>query len=287
MRPTIAYQSVEMYNQWISMKFFSRIISQKNIAIFTQLVAADFKIKYQGSALGYFWSLLKPLMMFSVLYLVFGVIFRIGDSIPNYPIYLLLGIVLWSFFAETTQNGLQAVVSREDLIKKIRIPRWIVVLSTSASALINLVLNLVVVFVFAIFTGVDFGWTSLLLIIFILEIYILALGLSLLLSALYVRFRDITYIWDVVIQAGFYATPILYPITLITDPIILKIMILSPIASSIQGARDAFVTSETLTISEIFNSPYAFLIPLGISLTFFVVGLLYFRKQSKYFAENL
>lgn len=269
------------------MKKFSSLIAPKNIAIFKEMVRADFKMKYQGSVLGYLWSLLKPLLMFLVLYLVFAVIFKVGDTVPNYPIYLLLGIVLWSFFSETTQNGLQAVVAREDLIKKIKIPRWIIIISTSASSVINLSLNLVVVLAFALFTGMDFMWTGLLFPVFILEIYVLAVGLSLLLSALYVKYRDISYIWEVVIQAGFYGTPILYPITLITDPTLLKLVILNPVATSIQGARDVFVTHETLTIGEIYKSGFAFLIPLSITLIILVVGVWYFKKEAKYFAENL
>ena len=269
------------------MDFFRKLTSPKNMAIFSELVKADFKMKYQGSVLGYLWSLLKPLMMFSVLYLVFGVVFKVGNVVPNYPIYLLLGIVLWSFFSETTQNGLQAVVAREDLIKKIRIPKWIIILSTSAVSVINVGLNLIVVLVFALFTGMDFSWTALLLPIYIVEIYIFALGLSLILSALFVKFRDVTYIWEVVIQAGFYATPILYPITLITDETILKLVILNPVAASIQGARDKFVTNDTVTIGAIFESSWAFLIPIVISLTILIIGTVYFRRQSKYFAENL
>lgn len=265
----------------------SALVSPRNVAIFKEMVRADFKMKYQGSVLGYLWSLLKPLLMFLVLYLVFAVAFKVGDTIPNYPIYLLLGIVLWNFFSETTLNGLQAVVAREDLIKKIKIPRWIIIISTSASAVINLCLNLVVVVAFAIFTNMDFAWTTLLLPVFILEIYVFALGLSLLLSALFVKYRDISYIWDVVIQAGFYATPILYPTTLITNQTILQLVILNPVASAMQGARHAFVTTETVTIGDVFGSPYAFLLPLCISATFLVLGVLYFKKQSKYFAENL
>jgi len=265
----------------------SNILKTRNRAIFKELVKADFKMKYQGSVLGYLWSLLKPLLMFLVLYLVFAVIFKFGRDIPNFPIYLLLGIVLWSFFSETTQNGLQAVVAREDLIKKIKIPAWIIIISTSAASIISLGFNLLVVFAFAVFTGMDLLFTSIQLPIFIVEIYILALGLSLLLSALYVRYKDISYVWEVVIQAGFYGTPILYPITLITDPNILKIVILNPVAASIQGAREAFVTTETTTIGEIYGSKWAFLIPLTMSILILILGTMYFRKRSKSFAEDL
>jgi ABC-2 type transport system permease protein len=265
------------------MKYFS----VRNRAILREMVRADFKMKYQGSVLGYLWSLLKPLLMFLVLYVVFAVIFKVGKDIPNFPIYLLLGIVLWSFFAETTQNGLQAVVAREDLIKKIKIPRWIVIISTSASSLINLALNLVVVVAFALITGMQFTFSAVLLLIFIFEIYIFAVGISLFLSAAYVKYRDVSYIWEVVIQAGFYATPILYPIAMITDQMLQKIVILNPVAHAIQGARYAFVTPETVTIGSIYGVSYMFLVPITIAAVILVAGVLYFKKQSKYFAENL
>ena len=262
-------------------------LSEKNRAIFSQIVRADFKLKYQGSVLGYLWSLLRPLLMFLVLYVIFGVILKVGGAIPHYPIYLLLGIVLWTLFAETTQNGLQAIVAREDLIKKIKIPRWVVVISTGAASLISLIFSFVVVIIFALINGMPFLLSSPIIIFYILEIYFFALGLSLLLSAAYVKYRDISYIWDVVIQAGFYATPILYPLNTIKDVAIQKILILNPVAHAIQEARDVFVTHDTLTIGTIYGSPYAWMIPVGIVALTFVIGVSYFKKQAPYFAENL
>lgn len=256
-----------------------------------ELVRTDFKLRYQGSVLGYAWSLLKPLFMFAILYTVFTLVFKIGKDVENFPIYLLLGIVLWGFFTEMTQQSLSSIVGRGDLIRKIRIPRWLIIVSVSVGALINLGLNLIVVFVIAVISGMDILVTSLWLPFFIIEIYLMALGLSLILSALYVKFRDMTYVWDIVLQAGFYATPIIYPITtstnLITNENVLKLIYANPIAQAIQGARNAFVTPTTLTISEIWGSPYAIFIPLSVIVFFLVVGLLYFRKEAKYFAENL
>lgn len=252
-----------------------------------QLVITDFKLRYQGSVLGYAWSLLKPLFMFLVLYLVFAVIFKVGKGIPNYPIYLLLGIVLWSFFTEMTQQSLSSIVARGDLIQKIRIPRWLIIVSASVSALINLGLNLVVVMAFAIISGMDFQMSGLLLPLFIVEVYVFALGVSLFLSALFVKYRDVSYVWDVVIQAGFYATPILYPLTLITNEMVQKLVFLNPMAHAIQGARNVFVTRETITISEVYHNAYAFLIPLTIIVVMLVTGVRYFKKEAKYFAENI
>ena len=117
------------------------IFTKKNRILLSELVRTDFKLRYQGSVLGYAWSLLRPLMLFLILYIVFVKFLKLGTGIPNYPIYLLLGIVMWSFFAEMTSLSLSSIVGRGDLIRKIRIPRWIIVLSSSVTAVINLFLN--------------------------------------------------------------------------------------------------------------------------------------------------
>lgn len=264
-----------------------QLFSKQNRALLSELVRTDFKLRYQGSVLGYAWSLLRPLFMFLILYLVFAVVFKIGDDVPHFPIYLLLGIVLWNFFMEMTSQSLGSIVGRGDLIRKIRIPRWLIIISVSISALINLGLNLVVVLIFALINGLDFSLTALLLPIFIIEIYVFSLGVSLLLSALFVKYRDVSYIWDVFLQAGFYATPILYPLTLITNNSIQKLLMINPMAQAIQGARNVFVTNETLTIGNIWVSRVAFLIPVIVIFIVLVFGLLYFKKESKTFAENL
>jgi ABC-2 type transport system permease protein len=265
----------------------SKLLSKQNKALLTELVRTDFKLRYQGSVLGYAWSLLRPMFMFLILYLVFAVIFKVGKDIPNYPIYLLLGIVLWNFFQEVTSQSLGSIVGRGDLIRKIRIPRWMIVLSASIGALINLSLNLLVVLVFVFISGMDLLATSLLLPLFIFEIYVFAVGIGLLLSALFVKYRDISYIWDVFIQAGFYATPILYPIALITNAIVQKLIFLNPMAQAIQGARNVFVTTEAITINDVWENQWSFLMPLAIVCITLLIGILYFRSQAKDFAENL
>lgn len=252
-----------------------------------QLVVTDFKLRYQGSVLGYAWSLLRPLLLFLILYLVFVKGLKIGSTIPHFPIYLLLGIVMWNFFSEMTSQSLGSIVTRGDLIRKIRIPRWIIVLSSSFSALINLGLNLLVVLVFMIINHVDPMRTALIFPILLVEAYMLALGISLFLSAAFVKYRDINYIWEVVLQAGFYLTPIIYPLSIVTDPTIRKIIMLNPMAQIIQDARNVLVTKETITIAEIYGTSRARLISFGIVIVIFLVGFLYFRRSAKHFAENL
>lgn len=222
-----------------------------------------------------------------VLYTVFVKGLKFGTGIPNFPIYLLLGIVLWSFFAEMTSTSLSAVVSRGDLIRKIRIPRWILVASTSISASINLMLSLVIVLLFMFFTHADLLRSALLLPLVLFQLYLFSLGLSLLLSAAFVRYRDVSYIWEVVLQAGFYVTPIIYQLSKVTDPEIQKLLLLNPVATAIQDARYVLVTHQTPTIASVYGGEIYRIIPYGIVVVVFVLGFNYFKKEAKYFAENL
>lgn len=265
----------------------NKILSKQNKALLSELVRTDFKLRYQGSVLGYAWSLLRPLLMFAILYVVFVKFLRIGDSVPNFPIYLLLGIVLWQFFADMTNQSLNSIVGRGDLIRKIRIPRWIIIVSTSISALINLGFNLLVVLLFAFINHIDLLATSLYIPLILLELYIFALGISLFLAAAFVRYRDVSYIWEVFIQAGFYLTPILYPLSIITNTTIQKLILLNPAAQAIQDARYALVTHETLTVSSVYGNAAYRLVPFVIVVTVLIAGTLYFKKHAPHFAEDL
>jgi ABC-2 type transport system permease protein len=252
-----------------------------------QLVITDFKLRYQGSVLGYAWSLLRPLMFFTVLYVIFVQFLKFGGDVPHFPVYLLLGVVLWTFFADMTNQSLGSIVERGDLIRKIRIPRWTIVLSASVSAVINLGLNLLVVLLFMIINKVDLLQTSLWLPLILLEIYVIALGFSLLLAAAFVKFRDISYIWEVIMQAGFYATPILYPLAQIKNVDFQKILLLNPMAQAIQDARYTLVTHKTQTIEQVFGGSSIRLVTIGVCVVVLVAGVFYFKKEAKYFAENL
>ncbi len=265
----------------------TRVFSKTNRALLSELVRTDFKLRYQGSALGYAWSLLRPLLMFLILYLVFVKFLKIGGDVPHFPIYLLLGIVIWNFFAEMTSQSLGSIVGRGDLIRKIRIPRWIIILSSSISALINLGLNLLVVLIFMFVNHADLLKTSLLLPLILLEVYLLALGLSLFLSAAFVRYRDISYIWEVILQAGFYLTPILYPISIITNVNLQKLLLLNPVAQAIQDARYSVVTHQTITVSKVFKGRLVEIVPYLFIPLVLVAGIAYFRRESKDFAENI
>jgi len=264
-----------------------RFVTKQNRALLSELVRTDFKLRYQGSALGYAWSLLRPLLLFVILYVVFVKFLKLGTGVPHYPVYLLLGIVIWNFFNEMTMQSLGSIVGRGDLIRKIRIPRWIIVLSSSISALINLLLNLVVIVIFMFINHVDAMRTILWLPLILAEVYLFALGLSMFLAAAFVKFRDINYIWEVILQAGFYLTPILYPLSRITNLTFQKLILINPMGQAIQDARYAVVTHDTTTAHKIFQGGWYEFIPFLIVALVLVIGLGYFRKESKYFAENI
>jgi ABC-2 type transport system permease protein len=186
-------------------------------------------------------------------------------------------------------QSLGSIVGRGDLIRKIRIPRWTIVLSASISAVINLLLNMVVVIVLMVLNHVDLLPTTLWLPLILLEVYLFALGLSLFLSAAFVKFRDLNYIWEVILQAGFYLTPIIYPLTRISDTNLQKAVLLNPLAQAMQDARWAVISHDPniITIHKVFDGGVFVLIPFVIVLVVLVTGVSYFRKQSKYFAENI
>ena len=260
-----------------------------SLILLHQLVVTDFKLRYQGSTLGYVWSLLRPLFMFVILYLVFGVVFNAGATIPHYPVYLLLGILLWNYFSEVTNNGVQAISSKGDLLRKLNFPKYVIVLAGSISAFINLVINFTVLIAFMAVAGVDIHWHAPLFLLILGEMFVLSIGVAFLLSALYVRFRDIGYVWEIIMQAGFYFTPILYPITLVIEraPFIAQIQMFNPMAQIIQDARYLLITPQTATFEQIFSSGWYRLWPIGVTIAFTILAAWYFRRQSPKFAEEI
>lgn len=265
----------------------SNIFSRKNRILLAELVRTDFKLRYQASALGYLWSILSPLLLFSILYVVFDLVLGVGREIEHFPVYLLLGVILWRFFTEATNNGLKAIVQRGSLIRKINFPRYIIVISGTISSLINLLINLAVVFVFAFINQVDIGWAALLSVPLIIELYIFALAIAFFLAAVNVFFRDIGYLWDVFMQAAFYATPIIYPLYLVYEknPMAAEILLFNPIAQVIQDARYVLVTSDTQTLWQLSSNTFTLLIPFFVIIITSIVAAIYFKHQSKKFAE--
>ena len=265
------------------------VLNKKNRILLSELTKTDFKLRYQGSVLGYLWALLRPLMMFAILYVVFAKLLRFGSDIPHYPVYLLTGTSIWSFFTECTSQGIQAMVVRGDLIRKISFPKYIVVVSATLTAVINMLINLAVIIIFALINGVTPSWNWLLVPFSLVELYALSLGISFLLGAINVKYRDITSIWDVCIQALFYAVPIIYPISMVASSSVLaaKIILINPIAQCIQDIRYNLITTETITTWNYLNNNFLKALPIILIILILVRAAFYFRKKSRFFAEEI
>lgn len=260
-----------------------------SLILLRELVITDFKLRYQNSVLGYLWALLRPLFLFAILYVFFVEILHIGKEIQHWGPALLLGIVIWNFFSEVVKHGLKSIVSSGKMIRKINFPKYIIVVSTSLSAIINLLINLGVVGIFVAINKVELTWEVLLLPVFIFEVYLFALGLAFLLGAVNVRYRDIDYIWDVVSQALFYGSAIMFPMNRVVDMSVdaANLLLLNPVAQAIQDARYFVITHDVTTIFTLTDNILMIAAPFIISVVTFIIGAYYFRRRSPYFAEEV
>jgi ABC-2 type transport system permease protein len=259
------------------------------------LVHTDFRLRYQGSFLGVLWSVLEPLMMFAVMYLVFARFLRMSDGTPTYPVVLLLGISSWQFVTDSTNVGLRSVVDRGDLLRKIHFPNYIVVVSATVGGLISYGINLLVVLLFAILNRVQFTWRVILLPLNFIELYLVTLGWTLIMATMYVYYRDIAHIWDVLQQLVFYAMPIIYPLSYVINrggggliSKLARLELLNPFAQCIQDIRHNLIAPATQpTIWNQFSASewWIKLIPLLITAIIFVLGIVVFKKYEKRFAE--
>jgi ABC-2 type transport system permease protein len=252
-----------------------------------EMVRTDFKLRYQSSVLGYLWSILKPLFIFSILYAVFTVVLKIGAGIPGYPVYLLTGVFMWSFFVEATNRSVATIVSKGTLIRKISMPKYLVVLSTVINSLINFLISSVIIVIFLVITSGTVTNLAMLPLIFLLmaELFIFATAIAFILSAAYVKFRDVSYIWEVAAQGLFYASAIIYPLQIVPAGI-QGILLLNPVAQIIHDARRILVLPDTVQVYDVLPWPL-WLAPFIITLIVVVFAIYYFKSQSKEFAENV
>ena len=244
------------------------VFSQKNRILLRELIKTDFKLRYQGSAIGYLWSILKPLMTFTIMYIVFIRFLRLGGDVPHFPVALLLANVIWGFFSEATSMGMVSIVSRGDLLRKLNFSKHMI---------------------FSFFNGVTFSWTALMVIPLFFELFLMATGCALILATFFVRFRDLGQVWEVLLQAGLYATPIIYPITFIADrnPWAAKLVMMNPLAQIIQDMRYFLIDKANTPVWLLVENKFLVLIPYVLPILIFVAGFAYFNKHAKKFAEIL
>lgn len=243
-----------------------------------EMAITDFKLRYNSSVLGYLWSLLNPLLMFAVMYIVFSIFMRFG-SVAHYSLYLLLGIILWNYFSESTSQGMYSMQYKASLISKINFPKWIILVASNLTSLLTLLLNLVVFTVFFVVAKVNPTITIGLFVFYLLELVLISFAVSLILSSFYLKFRDLAHLWTVLLQIGFWLTPIIYPITTIPEKF-RQLFFINPMARIITDSRYVLIYSTTPTLQH--N-----LVSIGMILVMLVIGVYLFNKRSAKFAEEL
>jgi ABC-2 type transport system permease protein len=257
------------------------------------IAVMQWRTRFFGSALGYVWQLVRPLLLFGVLYVFFTVVAKVGGSGPSNRFYgtqLLGSIVLFTFFQESTANSVQSVVGNEPLVRKIQFPRMVIPLSNVLLALFNLSLNMIVVLIFGLIQGVRpmLSWLELPFIVAFLVV--LATGLAMLLSALFVYLRDMQPIWEVVLQVLFYASPVIVPLATVQaklSPALVHLYMCNPIAVVLQQFRHAMVTPAAPSAAYALGHGALLVIPIGIVVGVFAIGFWVFNRVAPRVAEDL
>lgn len=246
----------------------------------------EFKRTFFGTFLGYVWSLMRPLLLFAVLLLVFTQIFKIGSQVPHYEVQLLFNIVLFGLFQEATGAAVSSVVSQEGIVRKTQFPRLVIPLSVVLTALFTLGLNMIVVVAFMLAFGVTPMWTWLLFPVILLPLLVLSAALAMLLSALNVRFRDVGIIWVVIATALNYGTPIIYPLEIVQGKL-KQILMANPLTPIFHQADIWMVNPQAESVREAVHGPLPILIGAAVYLAVCVAGVWVFRREAPRIAEQL
>ncbi len=248
-----------------------------NFSLIKELALVDFKLRYKNSVLGYLWSLLKPLAIFGSLFLVYSIFIRF--DVPNYPLFLLLGVLIWNYFGEATINGMGSLVNKAGLLTKVNIDKRAVVLASAITNVLTLLLNLVVFFIFLAIIDPHISKSFFLLPIAILNIFMISLGVSFALASIFVRLRDISSIWEILLQIGFWVTPIIYPISFVPNRF-LPLIHANPVFRVIEEARMILVSYQTPSLN---GAILTFL----VSLFVLTVGYLIYTARAATINENI
>jgi ABC-2 type transport system permease protein len=261
-----------------------------HLRILRVLARMDYKLKYADSALGYIWSLAKPMALFLVLYAVFGRFMKLGAGFHGYPIYLLTGIVLWTFFIDATTTTLTSLVARGSLLRRLAFPRLVIPISMTLTSTMTFAVNLIPLVFFIAWTRLIPRLTWLLLLPLLVELYVFTLGVALILATLFVRFRDTGQLWELLGQLLFYATPIIIPVGFL-PPWSQPIIFLNPFVQIMQDIRGILVYtlpgSATINAADRLGAVGGRAAPILIAFLTLVVGLYLFRRESPWFAERV
>jgi ABC-2 type transport system permease protein len=251
------------------------------------LAVLEFRLKFFGSVLGHAWQLMRPLLLFGVLYVVFTEFVRLGGGVTHYPAVLLMAIVIYQFYAEATGASVGSVLNRENLVRKIHFPRMVIPLSVVLTTYLNFVLNFIAVIVFVLVQGVELRWTWLEIIPLLLILGLFCTGIGMALSALFVRYRDVQPIWDVVLPMSFYGSPVIYPIETVSNETIRHLLMCNPLAAIIQQTRHALIDPTAMTAAQAIGGGWRLLIPGGIVVGVFILGFWIFNRSAPQIAEEL
>jgi ABC-2 type transport system permease protein len=260
---------------------------RRAVALTWTLAYLEFRLRFFGSVLGYLWQLGRPLMMFGVYYVIFTHVVHLSGDVPFYAPMLLFSIMIFQFFAEVTSGSVGAVLNRENLVRKIHFPRLVIPMSVVVTAVLNLAVNMIAVGVFMAIQGVPVRATWLLVPIVLALLLMLVMGLAMLLSALFVRYRDVQPIWDVVLQAGFYATPILYPIDTVPNALARHLIMCNPLSVVIQQIRHWVFDPHAPTAAQAIGGAWRLAFPLGLTVCLFAIGFYVFNRMAPEVAEEL
>ena len=249
------------------------------------LAVTEFKRHYLGTALGYLWSLARPLMLYAVLLVVFTQAFELGDTVRNYPVLLLFNVVLFGLFQEATSQAVGSLVSHEGVVRKTQFPRLVIPLAVVLTSLFNFAVNLVVVLGFLLAAGISPRWTWLLFGLIVGALLVLTTATATLLSALYPRFRDTGIIWSVAVTALFYATPVLYPLEMVSGTLA-RVLSVNPLTPLFELARKWVVDPEAPGPAAAAGAVWL-LVPATVFVATCVLSVWLFNREAPRIAEEL
>lgn len=262
-----------------------RLVQQ--LHILRVIAGTEYKLKYAESVLGYVWSIAKPLAMFAVLYTVFSRFFKLNVGFADYSLYLLIGVVLWTFFVDGTSVAMTSLVARSPLLRKLAFPHIVIPLSVTMSAAMTFLVNLVVVGVFVAVNHISPQADWLLLPFLLIELIVFTFAVGLVLATMFVRLRDVGQVWDLVVQLLFFASPIIYPVGFL-PPWAKPIAFASPVVQVMQDVRAVIIGGpQTITVSDVYGTGWAYLVPLGFCVLTLVFALWLFHRESPWFAERI
>lgn len=245
------------------------------------LAKTDFKLRYHGSVLGYLWALLKPLLTFAILNFVFSSMFNPrGTGISTYSLELLVSLMMFYFFSEGTSAGMSSLLNKSQLVTKIYVPRWTIILASTINATLIYLMNLMVIALFFVIKGFMPSIGAIVMfLLFSIFIYVIVLSFALITAPLYVKFRDLSMIWEVLLMIIMYASPIIYPLTMLPAQYH-TVILLNPLAFIVHFTKESLINNH-------FADPSQYIAFIAIVIGAFAFSIFSYRKLAPRVAEDI